>query len=109
MGQAQGKQRRFTREFKVSAVQLVNQQGYSVAEAAKSLGVDASSVRCWIGKFSKEEGVAARRARVTRDARRWRRRSGPCTRRIAGSTAARASGGRSRPGARAPARTPWPR
>ncbi len=47
--------RKFTREFKVSAVQLVNQQGYSIAEAAKSLGVDANSLRGWIQKFSAQE------------------------------------------------------
>jgi transposase-like protein len=36
--------RKFTREFKVSAVRLVNEQGYSPSKAAKSLGVDANSV-----------------------------------------------------------------
>lgn len=46
--------RRFTREFKVSAVKLVNEQGYSVTEAAKSLGVDAGSIRYWVKKFSSE-------------------------------------------------------
>jgi len=49
--------RKFTREFKVSAVKLVNEQGYSVAEAAKSLGVDATSVRGWVTKFSAEAGL----------------------------------------------------
>jgi transposase len=49
--------RKFTREFKVSAVQLVNQQGYTVPQAAKSLGVDANSVRYWIQKYSVEEGL----------------------------------------------------
>ncbi len=44
--------RRFTREFKVSAVKLVNDQGYSVPEAAKSLGVDPANVRNWVEKFS---------------------------------------------------------
>jgi transposase-like protein len=34
------RRRNFTREFKISAVQLVNQQGYSIPEAARSLGVD---------------------------------------------------------------------
>lgn len=50
--------RQFTREFKVSAVKLVNEQGYSIPEAAKSLGVDPSSVRGWINKFSTEPGLA---------------------------------------------------
>ena len=31
--------RRFTREFKLSAVKLVQEQGYTAGEAAKSLGV----------------------------------------------------------------------
>jgi transposase len=46
--------RKFTREFKLSAVQLVNQQGYSVPEAAKSLGVDPNCVRYWMEKFGGE-------------------------------------------------------
>ena len=50
--------RKFTREFKVSAVKLVNEQGYSIAEAAKSLGIDPNSVRDWVGKFSSEAGLA---------------------------------------------------
>lgn len=50
--------RKYTLEFKRSAVQLVNQQGYSVPEAAKSLGVDAAGVRGWLKKLSDEEGMA---------------------------------------------------
>jgi transposase len=50
--------RKFTREFKVSAVKLVNEQGYSVVEAARSLGVDPNCVRGWIVKFSSEAGLA---------------------------------------------------
>ncbi len=46
--------RKFSREFKISAVGLVNQKGYSVAEAARSLGVDPNSVRDWVGKLSDE-------------------------------------------------------
>jgi transposase len=49
--------RKYTREFKLSAVKLVNEQGYSPVEAAKSLGVDPNSVRGWVEKFSAEEGV----------------------------------------------------
>jgi transposase len=50
--------RKFTREFKLSAVKLVNEQGYSPVEAARSLGVDPSSVRGWVEKFSAEAGLA---------------------------------------------------
>ena len=50
--------RAFTREFKVSAVKLVNEQGYSIVEAARSLGVDDRTVRDWVERFSKEPGLA---------------------------------------------------
>jgi transposase len=50
--------RKYTREFKLSAVRLVNEQGYSVVDAAKSLGVDPSSVRYWVEKFGTTPGLA---------------------------------------------------
>ena len=48
--------RKFTREFKVSAVKLVHEQGYSIPQAARSLGVDPACVRGWVEKFSSQEG-----------------------------------------------------
>ena len=51
--------RTYNREFKLSAVQLVTHQGYSVADAAKSLGVDASSVRDWLKRFSSPDPTSA--------------------------------------------------
>jgi len=53
------RRRNFTREFKISAVQLVNQQGYSIPEAARSLGVDPANVRGWVEKYGGEAGPAA--------------------------------------------------
>jgi len=50
--------RKYTAEFKRSAVQLVNQQGYSPAQAAKSLGVDRQSVVQWVQQFSGEPELA---------------------------------------------------
>jgi len=50
--------RRYSREFKLSAVKLVNEQGYSIVEAAKSLGVDPNCVRGWIAKFGNEPDTA---------------------------------------------------
>ena len=50
--------RKFTREFKMSAVKLVNEQGYSMAQAAKSLGIDPTCLRGWVRKFSAEPGLA---------------------------------------------------
>lgn len=49
--------RKFTREFKVSAVKMVNEQGCSPAEAAKNLGVDANSIRAWVEQFGGPGGV----------------------------------------------------
>src|SRR5450755_66121 len=39
--------RSYTREFKVEAVKLVTEQGYSVAEAARSLGIHENLLRSW--------------------------------------------------------------
>jgi transposase len=50
--------RKFTREFKLSAVKLVNEQGYTIPDAARSLGVDPTSVRGWVQKYSGQAGLA---------------------------------------------------
>ena len=50
--------KKYTREFKVSAVKLVNEQGYSVPGAARSLGVDPNCVRGWVQKLGSEAGMA---------------------------------------------------
>jgi len=50
--------RKYTREFKISAVKLVNEQGYSIPDAARSLGVDPNCVRGWIDKFASEPDLA---------------------------------------------------
>ena len=41
------KRRTYTREFKIEAVKLVTEQGYSVAEAARSLGLHETLLRSW--------------------------------------------------------------
>ena len=43
--------RTFSREFKISAVGLVQQQGYTVVQAAKSLGVEPASLRGWLKQY----------------------------------------------------------
>lgn len=42
----------------MSAVQLVQQQGYRIGQAAKSLGVDDNCVRYWIKQLGQEPGLA---------------------------------------------------
>jgi transposase len=44
--------RTFTREFKVQAVKLVTEQGYSYAEAARQLGVRENQIRNWKTRFA---------------------------------------------------------
>jgi len=39
--------RTYTPEFKLEAVKLVTEQGYSVAEAARSLGIHETLLRSW--------------------------------------------------------------
>jgi transposase len=39
--------RTYTPEFKAQAVQLVTEHGYSVAEAARSLGISDNLIRNW--------------------------------------------------------------
>ncbi len=65
--------RKFSREFKLSAVKLVNEQGYSVADAAKSLGIDPANVRNWAEKFSGEVGAASGEGAMQGELRRLRK------------------------------------
>ena len=46
--------RSYTREFKVEAVKLVTQKGYSVAEAARSLDIGETLLRSWKLAFEAE-------------------------------------------------------
>ncbi len=41
------RRRTYTPEFKAEAVKLVTEQGYSIAEAARSLGVHETLLRSW--------------------------------------------------------------
>jgi len=48
------RRRTYTREFKVEAVKLVTDKGYSVAEAARSLGIGETLLRSWKQALSSE-------------------------------------------------------
>ena len=50
--------RHYSREFKLSAVRLVNLQGYTIVQAAKSLGVARKSIRDWLKELGNEAGLA---------------------------------------------------
>ncbi len=44
--------RRFTREFKLEAVRLINERGVSYAQASDDLGVHPTQLRDWVKKFA---------------------------------------------------------
>jgi transposase len=48
----------YSDEFKRSAVQLVTEQKYSIAAAARAVGVSEPSLRQWLGKHAGEAGEA---------------------------------------------------
>lgn len=48
--------RRYSEEFKRDAVELVTEQGYSLAEAARSLGIQANQIRYWKDKLVEDKG-----------------------------------------------------
>ncbi len=49
------KKRQYTDEFKREAVKLVTEQGYTQAEAARSLGINPNLIRRWRLKFAPEQ------------------------------------------------------
>jgi transposase len=50
--------RKYTSEFKVEAVKLITEQGYSVAEAARSLDIGETLLRSWKVAFE-DQGTEA--------------------------------------------------
>jgi transposase len=50
--------RTFTPEFKAEAVKLVTEQGYSIAEAARTLGVHDNQIRIWKQAFQDQGSKA---------------------------------------------------
>ena len=41
------KRQHYSRQFKIGAVKLINEQGYKISEAARNLGIHPSSLRRW--------------------------------------------------------------
>ncbi len=69
------KQKRYSKEFKRQAAELVTKQGYTKAEAARRLGVSANSIADWIltlrkaGELDENDGTR-READQCRDLRK---------------------------------------
>ena len=54
------KRKTYTREFKIEAVKLITEKGYSIAEASRNLGVEYSVLRRWKQQFTKDPSTAFR-------------------------------------------------
>jgi transposase len=52
------KRKSYTREFKIEAVKLITEKGYSIAEASRNLGVEYSVLRRWKQQFTKDPSSA---------------------------------------------------
>ena len=49
------KRKKYTQEFRDSAVKLITEQGYQITEAARNLGINATMLERWKREF--EDGV----------------------------------------------------
>lgn len=52
------RRRNFSREYKLEAVKLITEQGYTLTKASESLGVRPTVLRAWVKKFEAEGGEA---------------------------------------------------
>jgi transposase len=63
--------RSFSTEFKLEAANLVVNQGYSISEASKSLGVGANDVRRWVKQLDQERhGITPKSKALTAEQRK---------------------------------------
>jgi len=52
--------KKYSKEFKLDAIDLVLEQGYTQVEAAKSLGIHTSILRRWIKEYQMDDDKAFR-------------------------------------------------
>ena len=52
--------KKYSKEFKLDAISLVNEQGYNNSEAARNLGISPSLLGKWIREAEKGDGLAFR-------------------------------------------------
>lgn len=52
--------RKYSKEFKLDAISLVTEQGYAVAEAARSLDINANVLGRWVREYRDKESDAFR-------------------------------------------------
>ena len=54
----EAKRQKYTKEFKQDAVRLVTEQGYTIARAARNLGVNDNLIGRWKREFDAQGAVA---------------------------------------------------
>jgi len=52
--------KKYSKEFKLDAISLINEQGYTKAEAARNLEVSPGLLGKWIREAEKDDGLAFR-------------------------------------------------
>ena len=52
--------KKYSKEFKLDAVSLVNEQGYTRLEAARSLGINPNMLGRWVKELDQSDGQALR-------------------------------------------------
>ena len=52
--------KKYSKEFKLDAISLVKEHGYSQSEAARSLGINANMLGRWIKQHESDDGQAFR-------------------------------------------------
>ena len=52
--------KKYSKEFKLDAVSQVTEQGYTRAEVARSLGINANMLGLWVKEHQSDEGQAFR-------------------------------------------------
>ena len=63
--------RSFTNEFKHEAASLVVDQGYSIAEACRAMGVGSTAMRRWVLQLEREhKGITPKTKAMTPDQQR---------------------------------------
>lgn len=65
------KRRTFTTEFKLEAAQLVTEQGYSIPQASRSLGIGETALRRWVNQLQLEtQGITPKSKALTAEQQR---------------------------------------
>ena len=54
------RRKKYSKEFKIDAVSLITEQGYTRAEAARSLGINANMLCRWSNEFQSKDSEAFR-------------------------------------------------